>query len=237
MKLTKKKLLWGGVVLLVLAALVALALVARQNGWLDVFLERESMRDFIDRAGLWGPLVFIALQIVQVVVSFIPGGVTTIVGGALFGTGLGFLYSFVAIIIGSVISFFIARKLGNVVVRKMVGGKAYDRYYAVIHSEGTLSRTRLTLFATMLLPFFPDDLICLLAGITPIPFWQFLVTIVLARPMGLLFSSLLGSGALRMPLWAMVLAAAASIALGVLTFKFAPAIEKKLLALLEKVRG
>ncbi len=222
--------------LALLAGLIALTVAAQRQGWLDIFLNREKMQLFIEGFGIWGPLVFIVLQIVQVVISFIPGNITTVLGGTLFGSFLGFVYSYVAIILGSIIAFLVSRKVGHAVVRKMVGAKSYDRYYDVIHSQGTLARTRLTLGITMVLPFFPDDVICMLCGVTALPFWQFLLIIALTRPLGLLFAAAVGAGALNVSLWGMGVIAVASIALGLLTFRYAPAIESRLLAWVRKLK-
>jgi len=47
-----------------------------------------------------------------------------------------------------------------------------------------------------LLPFFPDDILCYIAGVTNISFSYFLLLTVLTRPWGLLISALIGSGML-----------------------------------------
>jgi uncharacterized membrane protein YdjX (TVP38/TMEM64 family) len=162
--------------------------------------------------------------------------VTTLVGGALFGVGWAFVYSYIAVVAGSMLAFGIARKLGTAAVRKLVGEKSYDRYFALIQSQGALSRTRMTLAVTLLLPFFPDDLLCLLAGLTAIPTWQFFVISLAARPWGLLFAASLGAGALAVPPWALGLIAVASVGLGVLAFRFAPVIEDRLFRLVKGQR-
>jgi uncharacterized membrane protein YdjX (TVP38/TMEM64 family) len=216
------------IALAALALLAAALVVAWRRGWLEIFLDRGALQALVGRFGAWGPLAFIAAQLLQVVVPFIPGQVTTMVGGALFGAGWAFVYSYIAVIAGGALAFAIARKLGRAVVRGLTGEAAYRRYFEVIQSQGALSRTRITLAAMLLLPFFPDDLLCLLAGLTPLPLWQFFVITVAARPWGLLFSAFLGDGALSIPLWGLGLICAASIGVGALVFRYAPAIEEKL---------
>ena len=58
------------------------------------------------------------------------------------------------------------------------------------------------LFLTMLFPFFPDDALCMLAGLTKIPLGRFVAIMALARPWGLVVAALLGSGSLSLPVWA-----------------------------------
>ena len=62
----------------------------------------------------------------------------------------------------------------------------------------------MTLALMFLFPFFPDDVLCLLAGLTGYSWGWFAVMVLLTRPWGLVFSALVGSGALNMPPWGWV---------------------------------
>ena len=202
---------------------------------MDIFTSPEALRDFVGGFGLWAPVVFFLVQVLQVVVSLIPGNVTTLAGGAMFGFAKGMSISAAAIVTGSALAFALARKLGKPVVRKLVGAKNFERYEHLLSSGSTLTRVHLTLAVTMLLPFFPDDLICLLAGLTKVRFRTFLLLCLLCRPWGLAFSALIGSGALAVPPWGMAVIAAASVGLGVLSVVFAPKLEAWATRVLHKV--
>lgn len=54
----------------------------------------------------------------------------------------------------------------------------------------------------MLFPFFPDDALCMLAGLTNIPLGRFVVIMALSRPWGLIVAALMGSGSISLPIWA-----------------------------------
>ena len=208
-----------------LLVLAALGYLLYQLGILQLFQDVGALQELVRGFGVWAPLVFIVLQIVQVIFSFIPGNITTMAGAALFGMWRGFFLSYLAISAASLLAFLIARKLGTRVVRRLVGGQSFDRYFVRIHSAGALSRTRITLICMMLLPFFPDDLLCLLAGITALPFAHFVAIVLLTRPWGLLFSALLGSGAMKLPVWALGLLVVCSLGLGLLAARYATRIE------------
>ncbi len=45
----------------------------------------HSIQSFIDRTGVWGWILFVLLQILQVVIPFIPGGVINTIGVILYG--------------------------------------------------------------------------------------------------------------------------------------------------------
>lgn len=132
--------------------------------WISVFNRPEDLRDLVSAAGAWGPLVFIALQIVQVLIAPIPGQVTGLVGGLLFGTWLGLLYTTIGATIGFTLVFVLARRLGRPFVERFVGRPTLDRLDYLSGRTGTL-----LLFVIYLLPAFPDDVISFAAGLTRIP--------------------------------------------------------------------
>ncbi len=214
------------VVVIVLIVVAAVVLILAKTDLVRLFSDREAFQAFVDGFGFWGPLVFVLLQIVQVIISFIPGNVTTMAGAAMFGLVRGFFLSYVGIVGGSLIAFAIARRWGSKVVRKMVGATAFDKYFEYIHAEGTVARTRVTLIVMMLLPLFPDDLICLLAGLTALRFSSFVLIMVITRPWGLIFSALLGAGTLRLSWWALGAILVFSFVLGGLSVRYAPQIER-----------
>jgi uncharacterized membrane protein YdjX (TVP38/TMEM64 family) len=226
-----KALVW----LAVAAVLVAAFLYAKSRGWVELFTDKEALKDFVSGFGIWGPLVFVGMQFFQVILSFVPGNVTTLIGGALFGAGWAFVYSYVAVAAGSMVAFLIARRFGPTFVKALIGKKIYEKYFSMIQSQGALSRTRVTVVVTLLLPFFPDDMICFLAGLTVLPFWQFAVFVIVARPWGLLFSALAGDGAMKVPTAVMAAIAVVSIGVAVVAFRKADAIESFLLRNLEKL--
>ncbi len=219
----KRKLTWL-VVLLTLLAIIVILYVMYTTGFLALFTDQTVLRAYIAQFGFWAPAIFFVLQILQVIFSVIPGNVTTAVGSALFGFWPGILLSFSAITIGSMLAFGLARLIGKAAVRNMVGHKWFDKYTELMQSQ--VSRERVLLALMMLLPFFPDDLICLLAGLTGIPFWSFFLISLFTRPWGLVFSALLGAGAFSLPTWALVIIGVVSIGLGALAVRFAPQLEQ-----------
>ena len=68
------------------------------------------MQQFVNRFGMIGALIFVLIQIVQVVFPIIPGGISCLAGVLLFGAVPGFFYNYIGICVGSCIAFGIARK-------------------------------------------------------------------------------------------------------------------------------
>ncbi|MDL2288326.1 TVP38/TMEM64 family protein [Oscillospiraceae bacterium OttesenSCG-928-F05] len=224
----KKCFWWAGLFLLLLLVVGGFFFLWK-TGNLDIFTSRESLQAFIEKAGIWGPVLFCAVQMAQVIVSLVPGNVTTLIGAAMFGFWPGFLLSAFSIVVGSVICFAIARKLGRPLVRRLVSEKTFDRYFDTLSA-----RPKIAAAMMMLLPFFPDDLICFILGITGISFRSFFWIIVIFRPWGLLVSALIGAGAFSLPMWAMILIGIASVAVGILAVRYGPAFEEKMMRKIKK---
>ena len=102
-----------------------------------------------------------------------------------FGTWVSFLLTFSAVATGSLLVFSLARGLGRDAVTRLVGRKVSEKYLDVIHAK-----TDIFLVLAFLFPFFPDDVLCILAGLTQISFRRFAGIILCARPWGcLLYTS------------------------------------------------
>ena len=82
--------------------------------------------------------------------------------------------------------------------------------------------------------YFPDDVLCILAGLTAIPFGRFALLVLVTRPWGLLFASALGGASLTIPLWAMVLIGLAGAAIFVLGMLYGDRLERAILKRLGK---
>ena len=108
-----------------LAACAVFFVYGIRNG---LFTSEEAMAQFLSGLGMWGPFVFVALQVVQVVIPIMPGGISCLAGVLLFGPVWGFLYNYVGICIGSVLAFQIARRFGMPAVERAAGSHKIGRY-------------------------------------------------------------------------------------------------------------
>ena len=118
---------------LFIAALVALVVIFRKPLW-EFFKDREAIRTWIEGRGFWGPLAFIAMQIVQVVIFVIPGEVVQIAGGYAFGLWFGTLFSIVGIALGSVMNFYAGRLLGRPFVESLFEAEKIEKIEAATAS-------------------------------------------------------------------------------------------------------
>ncbi len=148
---------------------------------------REQLEQLVTGFGRWGPLAFMALQVLQVVLAPVPGEATGFIGGYLFGTVNGFIYSSVALTLGSWINFGIGRYLGKRFVRRWVPADKWERFDRLLKRQGVI-----ILFALFVFPGFPKDYLCLFLGVTAIPLKAFLLIAAIGRMPGTLMLSLQG---------------------------------------------
>lgn len=155
----------------------------------SVFSTLSSLKAFLRSFGLWMPLVFLILQVVQVVIAPIPGGPLTMLGGMLFGWWQGFFLSAGGEIFGSCLGFLITRKFGAPFLKRF-DKKDWSKKLLNLNEN----KLDAILFIIFILPGFPDDIACLAAGLTPMPFPTFLKLCLLGRLPGFLLNSLIGAG-------------------------------------------
>ena len=154
----------------------------------DVITDREWVRQTVSSTGWAATLVFMGLQIGQVLFAPIPGELTGFMGGYMFGALNGFLLSTVGLTMGSMINFGIGHFLGERVVRKLVRCETYEKYNQMVQYKGIL-----VIFIFFLIPGFPKDYLCMFLGLTSLPARVFFVLSTLGRMPGTLALSLQGA--------------------------------------------
>src|SRR5579883_908248 len=223
----RRRLWMGLLLLLVVGAVVGLmiwyALLPASAELRQIFASRESLRAFLVSFGWWAPVIFFLLQVVQVIFSPIPGNVTTLAGGAIFGLAAGFILSGAGILIGSLLAFFLARLFGQRAVILLVGEKHFARYNRLVAGRGGIGLALL-----FLLPFFPDDLLCLLAGLSALPARLFLLFLIIGRLPMTFLATLLGAGLLSFSLWQWSAIGMLVLVILFVFFKYGERIERRL---------
>ena len=145
-------------------------------------LSPEKLTQTIKTAGVAAPLLFISLQIIQVVFPIIPGGIGCAAGVLLFGPWYGFLYNYIGICIGSIINFLLARRYGKFLVKAFVKERIYNKYIEWTYQEKSFVK----LFAVAIfLPVAPDDFLCMVAGLTNMKLKTFAKIIIVAKPVSI----------------------------------------------------
>jgi uncharacterized membrane protein YdjX (TVP38/TMEM64 family) len=143
-----------------------------QSGALDWIADKQALRGYIQRFGIWGPLAMIALMAGAIVLSPIPSGPIAMVAGASFGPLLGTVYTVIGAEAGAVMAFWIARWLGFEAVRNWTRAAPLVERLRRSRSQNWLMAI---VFASRLVPFISFDAVSYAAGLTPLAFWRFAV--------------------------------------------------------------
>lgn len=146
----------------------------------------EYLHDILSQAGIWAPLAFIGFYALWTVL-FLPGVVSTLLGGLLFGALWGTLYNLIGAVIGATGSFLIARYLAHDWVEKKAGGKL-KQLLEGINKEGW------RFVATVrLIPFLPFNLLNYALGLTAIGLIPYIIASAIFMMPGTFAYSYIGS--------------------------------------------
>ena len=122
---------------------------------MDILNNPDALTRALKGHLILGSIGFLLLQIIQVVIPIIPGGVTTVVGFMAFGPILGFILNYVGIVIGSIILFLLTRRYGKPFILLFVDEKSFKHY-----EQKLASSTYETVFAlNMASPISPADIL------------------------------------------------------------------------------
>jgi uncharacterized membrane protein YdjX (TVP38/TMEM64 family) len=123
-----------------------------------------------------------------VVISPLPGDVTGLIGGYLYGPVLGIFYSTIGLTVGSWIAFVLARFLGFPFVERIIRPSTIRKYDNFLEHQGlTIS------FIFFLIPGFPKDTLCYILGLSHMRMRNFIVISTAGRLLGTTLLSLQGS--------------------------------------------
>lgn len=216
-----------------LAGIALVALIAGLVIWwqpiYDFLSDREQIRGWIEGFGAWGPVAIVLLEMIQALLAPIPGQAIEAVSGYLYGPWLGTLYPVIGLAIGSFITFSLARRFGRPLAIRLIGKQSMARLDDLVRRGGAPF-----FFLIWLLPFAPDDLACLAAGLTPMPIRQFMVLMILGRMPGVFVSVVVGANVARIqPIWWAVLFVGIGIA-ALVFWRWGQQIQEAVLVFIER---
>lgn len=195
-----------------LLALALLSLVLGLLAWLRASTDfdpfsADGMRLLLGGLGWRGPLLYVLVVAVAVVVAQVPGVPLVVAAGAVFGTGPAFLYSAAGSFLGAMIAYALGRFLGREVMKALVG-----RVVVFRRERGTRAAAWL-IFLSRAVPLFPFDLISYAAGVSALPLRAYVPATFLGLLPSTLLLTVLGDG-LQVGLgWSLGLSGVASLGL------------------------
>lgn len=136
----------------------------------------DALREYIEQAGGMAAIIYVVFCFLQVVLLPVPGSVAVAVGVAMFGPLKCTLYSFIGIILGSIAAFAVGRWVGYRTVCWIVGKESLDKWLKKMKGKDYL-----ILSLMFLLPMFPDDVLCFVAGLSSMTWTYYIIMILVTR--------------------------------------------------------
>ena len=165
------------VAVVTLVAFIVISEVGHLNDYDSDEEKISGLVKIISDTGAWGMAVYVLIQILQVVILPLPAVVCYVPGAIIWGAPMATLLASIGVIMGSVIAYFIGRIWGKKAVIWIAGKETTEKYSAYFGKRGK------GIFVIMqILPFFPDDILCMIAGLTSMNFVYFLVVMCTVRP-------------------------------------------------------
>lgn len=161
---------------------------------LQWFSDLDAITASIRGYGIWGPLALCTLFILQTFLAFIPGQALMVASGYVYGFGGGILITWASLVIGGQMAFWLARRYGRPFAEKWISPTILDRWDKSAAGQGIPFY-----IVTLVMPFFPNDAMCYVAGLGNMTHRRFLVANTLGRGIASLLTVLIGAFSEQIP--------------------------------------
>lgn len=156
---------------------------------IDRFRSLEEINKLLNQHKTESIFLYIGLQIVQIVVSVLPGQALQFAAGYAYHFWLGFLFSIIGVALGTVITFYLARFLGKGALQVIFGEEKFSKFLHTLNKK----RSFVALFVIFLIPGIPKDLFIYAAGVSEIRVIPFLLLSLIGRTPAMMGSVMMGS--------------------------------------------
>ena len=158
---------------------------------------------------MWGPAVLCILFILQTFLAFIPGQALMVASGYIYGFSGGVLITWISLVLGGQMAFWLARHYGRPFAEKWISPQILNRWDKSAAGQGIPFYV-----VTLVMPFFPNDAMCYVAGLGSMTHRRFLVANAFGRGIASVLTVLVGAFADKIPslIW---IAVVGFIALGI----------------------
>ncbi|MDR2610424.1 MAG: VTT domain-containing protein [Clostridiales Family XIII bacterium] len=156
---------------------------------IDEFKDIENVNALLEKYHTHSMFIYIGLQIIQILIAFLPGQALQFAAGYAFSFILALLLSLIGIAIGTVITFYLGRIFGKDMVYLVFGKEKLHRFVTLLNSK----KAFVAVFLLYLFPGIPKDIFSYAAGISEFKVLPFTATSIVARTPALAVSLLVGS--------------------------------------------
>jgi uncharacterized membrane protein YdjX (TVP38/TMEM64 family) len=190
------------IVLTILALITTWMYRAPLIASLQWFSDLDAVTASIRGYGLWGPAILFVLFILQTFIAFIPGQALMVASGFVYGFTGGTLITWISLVVGGQAAFWLARYYGRPFAEKWVSAPVLDRWDRSSAGQGIGFYV-----VTLVMPFFPNDAMCYVAGLGNMTGRRFLIANIIGRGIASLLTVIVGAYSKQIPglLWIAVI--------------------------------
>ena len=160
-----------------------------QSDWLNQFKSFEDVVAYLEHYQLESIPIYICLQIMQIVISVLPGQVFQLAAGYMYTFFPALMFALAGALAGTAISFSLARVLGRDFVHLFFGKEKTAYYMHRLNSK----KAYILVFLLYLIPGIPKDMVSYVAGISDMKFKPFIILSLIGRLPGMMGSIMIGS--------------------------------------------
>jgi uncharacterized membrane protein YdjX (TVP38/TMEM64 family) len=161
--------------------------------FLELISDQEAVSAYVKSFGLLGPIVLGLIQLIAIIIPFLPGHAAVVAGGYIYGLWYGYLFNLIVIVGSSQIAFSLARRAGRPLVDKLIHAKDLDRWDEAADQHGFIF-----FFTTFFLPIFPADIINYVGGLSSISEIEFFIANLFGRVPVVMFMTAIGAKGLEL---------------------------------------
>lgn len=150
---------------------------------------QDKICEWSNSMGIVGVLAILGLQIVQIIIAFIPGEPVELLAGVLYGTGGGLILCLVGCMLASSIVFSLSKRFGKKLLYVLFRKENVESWKWLQDTK----KCTLVTFLLFLIPGTPKDMLTYIVGVTNMGIGEFLAISSLARIPSVLSSTMIGA--------------------------------------------
>ena len=176
--------------LIVILIVVPLYIWVFHQDLIQQFSDIDDVKAYFEQYKAVSVIIYIGLQMIQIIISLIPGQALQFVAGLLYGFWAGFLISLIGAVAGTIVTYYLAQFLGKDALHILFGKRHIEDYLNKINSK----KGYIIVFLIYLIPGVPKDLCSYAAGLSNMKLKVFLIISTVGRSPGMMGSLLIGKG-------------------------------------------
>lgn len=166
-----------------------LYIILYHSEFISQFKSLEAVNAYLEKYKTASVLVYIGIQIMQIIICVIPGQAMQFAAGYVYTFWFGYLYSIIGTAIGTIITFYLSRFLGKDAIHLIFDERKVAKFIEKLNSK----RAFILVFVIFLIPGLPKDLFTYAAGVSEMKLKAFLIISLVGRTPAMMSSIMIGS--------------------------------------------